>query len=143
KMPETHILRSQIDRGSNILLLLGDVHAAACGLQSKGCGPSMHPRGFSTVWRDGAWALSRFFGKKRRAQELDSKKPFPTQMRGKERAAFPRRRVGSCSMHLTEFARICSLSRQTANILSLFPQLIKWRCKKTIPVVQYERKEKI
>ena len=42
-MPETLILRSQIDIGSNILLLLGDVHAAACGLQSKGCGPSMHP----------------------------------------------------------------------------------------------------
>ena len=34
-MLETHILRSQIDKGSNILLLLGDVHAAACGLQSK------------------------------------------------------------------------------------------------------------
>ena len=31
---ETLILRPEIDRGSNILLLLGDVHAAACGLQS-------------------------------------------------------------------------------------------------------------
>ena len=45
-MLETHILRSQIDKGSNILLLLGDVHAAACGLQSKDCGPSMHPGDF-------------------------------------------------------------------------------------------------
>ncbi len=27
-------------------MLLGDVHAAACGLQSKGCGPSMHPGDF-------------------------------------------------------------------------------------------------
>ena len=45
-MLETHILRSQIDKGSNILLLLGDVHAAACGLQSKDCGPSMHPEDF-------------------------------------------------------------------------------------------------
>jgi hypothetical protein len=42
KTPETLILRPQIDIGGNILLLLGDVHAAACGLQSKGCGPSMH-----------------------------------------------------------------------------------------------------
>ena len=24
----------------------GDVHAAACGLQSKDCGPSMHPGDF-------------------------------------------------------------------------------------------------
>ena len=24
-------------------MLLGDAHVAACGLQSKGCGPSMHP----------------------------------------------------------------------------------------------------
>jgi hypothetical protein len=45
KMPEALILQ-QIDIGSNILLLLGDVHAAACGLQSKGCGPSMHLRDF-------------------------------------------------------------------------------------------------
>ena len=45
-MLEMHILRSQIDKGSNILLLLGDVHAAACGLQSKDCGPSMHPGDF-------------------------------------------------------------------------------------------------
>ena len=30
-MPETRILQPQIDIGSNILLLLGDVHAAACG----------------------------------------------------------------------------------------------------------------
>ena len=45
-MLETHILRSQIDKGSNILLLLGGVHAAACGLQSKDCGPSMHPGDF-------------------------------------------------------------------------------------------------
>ena len=37
--------------GSNILLLLGDVHAAACGLQSKGCGPSMHPGNFFDTLR--------------------------------------------------------------------------------------------
>ena len=46
KMPEMLILRSQIDIGSNILLLLGDVHAAACGLKSKDCGPSMYPGDF-------------------------------------------------------------------------------------------------
>ena len=68
KMLETHILQ-QIDKGSNILLHAhglsarpslktspragfpgasgpGDVHAAACGLQSKDCGPSMHPVDF-------------------------------------------------------------------------------------------------
>ena len=68
-MPETLILRPQIDIGSNILLLLGDVHALGCRpasaengtlyrfpgasapaeLKSKDCGPSMHPEGLSTV----------------------------------------------------------------------------------------------
>ena len=36
KYLKTLILRPQIDIGSNILLLLGDAHVAACGLQSKG-----------------------------------------------------------------------------------------------------------
>ena len=68
-MLETLIFRAEIDKGSNILLLLGDVHALGCRpasaengtlyrfpgasapaeLKSKGCGPSMHPRGFSTA----------------------------------------------------------------------------------------------
>ena len=30
KIPEAHIIRPQIDIGSNILLLLGDVHALGC-----------------------------------------------------------------------------------------------------------------
>ena len=65
---ETLFLRPEIDIGSNILLPArgfrpayaengtlyrfpgasapGDVHAAACGLQSKGYSPSMHPGNF-------------------------------------------------------------------------------------------------
>ena len=39
KMPEMLILRSQIDIGSNILLLLGDVHAAVCGFEIEGLRP--------------------------------------------------------------------------------------------------------
>jgi hypothetical protein len=42
-MSKALIFRAEIDIGSNLRLLLGDVHAAACGLQSKGRGPSMHP----------------------------------------------------------------------------------------------------
>ncbi len=42
---KTLILRAEIDNGSNLRLLLGDVHAAACGLKIEGpSGPSMHPR---------------------------------------------------------------------------------------------------
>ena len=45
-MPETLILRPQIDIGSNILLLLGDVHAAACGIEIEGLRPFDASRGF-------------------------------------------------------------------------------------------------
>ncbi len=45
-MPETRILRPQIDIGSNILLLLGDVHAAACGIEIEGLRPFDASQGF-------------------------------------------------------------------------------------------------
>ena len=45
-MPETHNLRPQIDIGSNILLLLGDVHAAACGIEIEGLRPFDASQGF-------------------------------------------------------------------------------------------------
>ena len=45
-MPETLILRPQIDIGSNILLLLGDVHAAACGIEIEGLRPFDASQGF-------------------------------------------------------------------------------------------------
>ena len=51
-MPGNVILRPQMDRGNNILLLLGDAHVAACGFHIEGAAaPSMHPRGLSTVCR--------------------------------------------------------------------------------------------
>ncbi|MBR4333195.1 MAG: hypothetical protein IKP72_11000, partial [Clostridia bacterium] len=43
---ETRILRPQIDIGSNILLLLGDVHAAACGIEIEGLRPFDASQGF-------------------------------------------------------------------------------------------------
>jgi hypothetical protein len=45
-MLETLIFRAEIDKGSNILLLLGDVHAAACGIEIEGLRPFDASRGF-------------------------------------------------------------------------------------------------
>ena len=46
---ETLIIRPEIDIGSNLRLLLGDVHAAACGLLMKGLRPLHAFPGFLAI----------------------------------------------------------------------------------------------
>ena len=59
-MSKALIFRAEIDIGSNILLLLGDVHTVACGLQSKGYSSSMHPGDFIDSLREGTKFLLCF-----------------------------------------------------------------------------------
>ena len=73
-MLETLIFGAEIDKGSNILLLLGDVHAAACGIEIEGLRPFDASQGFSTACRPGVIRADSFTPKNKIAKKRAKKK---------------------------------------------------------------------